>query len=332
MKLGIIVRSDNTGLGIQTRSYYKHLKPYRTLIVDISEHNGNEQHYQWYENADVCKGMITDQVARTFLEGLDVVLTAETAYSPNFYAIARQMGVKTVCVENPEFYDHIVYPNIQLPDVIILPSVWKQAEITAHATSKGCKVVQLHHPVDRDEFKYIERTRVDFLHIAGKPATQDRNGTFDFMQACPTGTVTTQSADLAQHLRRQYRHSTVYTNINDPVKLYELGTVLVMPRKYGGNCLPLNEALSTGMPVIMPDISPNNNILPIEWLVPATITGFFEPRTRVDIYSTNIKYLYGKLEWLKTCDIKAESQKANAIADTISWKTLLPEYERVLYG
>lgn len=331
MKLGIIVRSDNTGLGIQTRAYYKHLKPDRVLLVDISEYNGNEQHYRWYDNPQISKGMVTDDTARSFLQGLDVVLTAETTYNTSFYKIARQMGVKTVCVENPEFYDHIIYPEIEMPDIIILPSVWKQHEITMHATSRGAKVVQIHHPVDRDEFPFTLRTRPDFMHIAGKPAANDRNGTWDFMAACPTGLITTQSDDLAWNIRKRYRFAEVHTNVTDPQRLYTMASILVLPRKYGGNCLPLNEALSSGMPVIMTDIEPNNHILPPEWLVPAQLTGFFEPRTKVDIYDVNPEALKQKLEWFKTCDMQAESLKASAIADTISWTALKAEYEKVLY-
>lgn len=37
---------------------------------------------------------------------------------------------------------------------------------------------------------------------------------------------------------------------------------MILPRKYAGLCLPMNEALMSGLPVIMTDIEPNNVILP----------------------------------------------------------------------
>lgn len=331
-RLGLIVRSDNTGLGIQTRAYYKHLKPERVMLVDISMINGNQQHYGWYENPYVIKGMPTDAECRTFLQGLDVVLTAETSYNANFYEIARQMGVKTVCVENPEFYDYIKYPHFPMPDVIILPSVWKQHEITMHAKSRGTKVVQIHHPVDLEEFPYTERQQATFMHIAGKPAANDRNGTHLFLRACPNGLVTTQSSDFLYQLSRTYRHSRIVTSIENPKQLYIMGNILVLPRKYGGNCLPLNEALASGMPVIMPDIEPNNHLLPPEWLVPAHVVSSFEPRTKVDIYETNHDALVSKLNWFLECHMPTESRKAYEIAKTISWEELKPKYEEVLYS
>jgi glycosyltransferase involved in cell wall biosynthesis len=169
------------------------------------------------------------------------------------------------------------------------------------------------------------------MHIAGKPAVNDRNGTWDFLQACPDGTVTTQSTDLAWNIRRRYRHSKVYTDIPQPQQIYTYGDILVLPRKYGGNCLPLNEALSSGMPVIMTDISPNNHLLPKEWLVPAYKTDTIEPRTIVDVYTADTHELYQRIQWVKD-NIESQSQRANEIADTISWQTLLPKWEEAIYG
>lgn len=326
MRLTILVRSDKTGLGYQTRSYYKHLNPHKVVVIDLSPLNGNPQHPDWYPNAEVIKGIPNDYQVRQILSDTDVLLTAETPYNMNLYAIARSMGVKTVCVENPEFYDHIKYPQYELPDLIILPSTWLQEEITAHANSKGTKVIQIHHPVDREEIQFRLRVTKKFMHIAGKPAAYDRNGTWIYLEADPQGFVTTQSEELARHIRMRYRYSRVLTNIEDPNYLYQLGDILVMPRRYGGNCLPLNEALASGMPVIMPDISPNNTLLPKEWLVPATVTEYFEPRTKVDIYTPDIQALRDKMEWFKTQDMTKLSQQASDIADTISWTTLKPKY------
>ena len=329
VRLTLLVRADESGLGYQTRAYYKHLKPHKTVIIDISNLNGNLQHYDWYENAHIIKGFPTLEQVKDILQDTDVLMTTETPYFMDLYKVARDMGVKTICVENPEFYDFIKYPQYELPDLIILPSVWKLDEIKQHAESKGTKVIQLHHPVDRDDFPFTLRKNGKPMHIAGKPATCDRNGTWDFMKSCPNGVVTTQNNDLAWRIRRSYRSCNVKTDITNPAQLYSLGDILVLPRKYGGNCLPLNEALSSGMPVIMPDISPNNHILPKEWLVPATIVDYFEPRTRVDIYQVDVDVLADTIQRVKD-NIRIESQKANAIADTISWATLLPLWEQAI--
>ena len=135
-----------------------------------------------------------------------------------------------------------------------------------------------------------------------------------------------------RNIATRHRNVTIYNKITDNNVLYQTGDILVLPRKYGGNCLVLNEALAAGMPVIMPDIEPNNHILPKEWLVPAFITGHFEPRTPVEIYDTDIAMLRQKIDWFKQQDITELSRQASAIADTISWTTLKPKYIEVLKG
>jgi glycosyltransferase involved in cell wall biosynthesis len=334
MRLGIIVRDDCTGLGYQTRDYYKWLNPSKVILIDISNLNGNPQQ-GWYDKVDLrINGIPTNEQCYEMLKDIDVLFTAETVYNLNLYRIAKEVGVKTICVENPEFYDHIRYPKFDMPDLIILPSVWLEENIRTHAESRGTKVIQIHHPVDRAEFPFTRRTVGRPIHIAGKPATLDRNGTWDFMQACPDGIVTTQSEDLAWHIRRRYRHSRVYTNIESPKVLYQMGDILVLPRKYGGNCLPLNEALSSGMPVIMPDISPNNHLLPKEWLVPAVSIGKLNPsgvneRSPVEMYEVDAQALVERIQWVKD-NIYFESLKANELADTISWPNLLPKYQEAI--
>lgn len=332
MRLGLLAVATETGLGYQTRDYYRHLNPSKTIVIDISSLNGRAQHPEWYSETMKIRGIPTDNDLDAILDDIDVLLTAETPYNLNLYTRARERGIKTVCVENPEFYDHIKFPNFAMPDLIILPSVWLESTIREHAESRGTRVVQLHHPVDREVFPFRLRTTKTFVHIAGQPAANDRNGTHAFMEACHDGVVTTQNSDLAWSLRSRYRHATIYDNIQNPMQLYTVGDVMVMPRRYGGNCLPLNEALSTGMPVIMPDISPNNHLLPPEWLVPAYKVDSFEPRFPVDIYSVDHDALVEKINWFKSCDIERESYRANAIADRISWKTLQPEWIKAIEG
>jgi glycosyltransferase involved in cell wall biosynthesis len=47
-------------------------------------------------------------------------------------------------------------------------------------------------------------------------------------------------------------------NVADPAALYADADVLVLPRRYGGLCLPAQEAMSCGLPVLMTDCPPND--------------------------------------------------------------------------
>lgn len=329
MRLGLIARADRTGLGYQTKAYYDHLKPHKTIVVDISELNGNQQNYHWYDphnNRIVIKGLIKRDYFDVILDDIDVLLTAETFYSLELITYAKRKGVKTICVDNPEFFD-----KAPLPDLIILPSNWLEDKIREWAEPRGTKVIQLHHPVDRDIYHYRERTTNKTYHIAGKPATLDRNGTWNYIKAEPTGKVITQDETFAMHIRKRYRHSQVYTGIDDNVQMYDYGDIMVLPRKYGGNCLPLNEALSRGCPVIMPDVAPNNNLLLKEWLVPVRSAGVFAPRgENIAYYECEAPALTQTIKRLQAQDIKQLSRQANEIADTISWTTLLPKWKQAI--
>lgn len=328
MKLGILAYGTKTGLGYQTYSYYKHLNPHKTLQIDLSPLNGAKQ-YEWYSDPQRVEGYPQDKDLREFLKGLDTVLMAETPLNYNLYSIARELEVKTVTVHNYEFFDHFA-KDLPLPDVLISPSMWHYDDIQSFCDQNNIYHTYLHHPVDREELPFKQRIHREILHVAGKPAAHDRNGTWDFMSAVPDGRVVTQDSDLAERIRKYYSQCDVFTNIEDLRSIYEMGDIMVLPRKYGGNCLPLNEALSTGMPVIMTDITPNNHILPKEWLVPAKRIGEFYPRTRVDLYAVDKHALIEKVQEARNWDMEVESKKADEIAESISWEILKPRFMEIL--
>jgi glycosyltransferase involved in cell wall biosynthesis len=115
---------------------------------------------------------------------------------------------------------------------------------------------------------------------------------------------------------------------------YSSGDVLLMPRRFGGLCLPVNEALGAGMPVIMPDISPNNTWLPDEWLIPASRKGTFRAKQHIDFYSVDHRALAAKIDQLAS-DAEFYTKALATAADLreqLSWKNLLPEYQQVLAG
>lgn len=329
LRIGTIGYRTKTGLGYQALSYVKNLSVSKVMVVDLSGHNGMPL-TDWYPGAMTVHGYPSRHDIAEFLIGLDVVLLAETPLNYYLYEHARKAGIKTAAVINWEFFDHIVHPEFPLPDMIIMPTSWHFKDAEAFCISRGIRCLLLRHPVDRRDFPFRLRTTAKMLHVAGKPAVHDRNGTWDFLKAAPNGTVVTQSQELAGRVRTMYPRCRVYSAADHPLHIYQLGDVLVMPRRYGGNCLPVYEALSCGLPVVMPDISPNADILPKQWLVPARKTGSFTPRTAIDIYSVDIDALTDKLRWLESCDMTEQSRLADGIANSISWETLKPEYEKAL--
>jgi glycosyltransferase involved in cell wall biosynthesis len=257
------------------------------------------------------------------------------------------MGVKTAVQYNYEFFDW--YQDSLLatnpPDLFIAPSTWHYDDVDkrcAEFTERGqtVKHVYLHCPVNRDKIarRYID-SATTFVHIAGRPAANDRNGTYRFLEALQLATddlrgrVYTQDQTLFHEIRAEYPSVDVKFNVPDYTDIYQKGSVLVLPRKYGGNCLPMNEALAAGMPVIMTRISPQTDFLPDRWLVDAYRTDIqFAPRFPLDVYDCDALSLMLKMRWFKSLsnkDMLEQSNLASDLADTISWKSMKPKYEEV---
>lgn len=349
MRLGLWgARMDNTGLGMQTWEFYRHMKPAKTMVVDISmlERTPERRMKQYPEryaddpNVRFIEGIPNEFDIRSFLDGLDVVFLAESAYNMSFYQIARQMGVKTAVQYNYEFFDWFGDSIWEKPDLFIAPSAWHYNNVQLLCDQTGTRHIYLHCPVDTEKIKerFIDSAH-RFVHIAGRPAANDRNGTYTFLNALQLapddlrGIVYTQSKDLFNEIKAEYPSVEVKYNVSDYTEIYKKGSVMVLPRKYGGNCLPMNEALAAGMPVIMSDVEPNNVFLPKRWLVPAKESDVdFAPRFKIPVYETDEVALMLRMRWFKSlsnADMREQSQIACDLANTISWKTMKPKYQEV---
>lgn len=356
MRLGLVARADNTGLGNQTWEFYRHMKPAKTMVVDIGKLNGNRQFPERYpHNAVFINGFPNSGDIRVFLEGLDVVFVAESPYNYALYSIAREMGVKVAVQYNYEFFDWFAYPEYPKPDMLIAPSRWNYDVVDKWCKDNNVKHVYLHCPVDRTKLPFVPKKQAKrFLHMAGKPAAYDRNGTETVIDASKFVESDVEIVlhfqgeqglgHQATHTIDEYRGRIGRNGNPDKIKIQQLDPanyedvykdfdVMLLPRRYGGNCLPLNEALSTGMIVFMPDISPNNNWLPPHWLLPAEKIGQFEPRTVVDIYGVDPRELAKRIDWFANNSqgvIDTESRVADALAKQIDWDVMKEMYLKEL--
>lgn len=341
--LGLIVRGDFSGLGNQTRRMTYLLKPQRLLYIDSTSFSKNKvQNLDWYSGFSgyVVKGFPSDRELRIFLRGLDSFTTCETSYNYNAYTIARQMRIKSSCVINYEFCDYLVRPELPKPDLFIMPSYWKLDEMKKRFGED--KVVYLPPPIDPNEFKEAREVNFKrkgtkrFLHMVGTLASKDRNGTLDLINSLK---YTKADFELVIHsqqeLPREYmvedrRVKYSMRNVENACDLYKDFDALILPRRYAGLCLPTNEALMSGLPVIMTDTSPNNEWLPKEWLVKCKKIGEFMTRTMIDIYGSDIRQLAKKIDWLVEQDDNIKIQAFDLGYSNFSESVLLPKYQNIL--
>jgi hypothetical protein len=86
---------------------------------------------------------------------------------------------------------------------------------------------------------------------------------------------------------------------------------MVLPRRYAGLCLPMNEALLSGLPVFMTDISPNNITLPKEWLTVSEELGIMRLASPVIYYDVDARKLAEKIDaYVNLKDKSFEKQRA----------------------
>lgn len=339
MRIGLIARADNTGLGVQTHEFYRHMRPAKTLVVDLSARKRNRLHPERYPDAEVVRDFPTIAQFEHFLRDLDVVYTAETPYGHELFSLAANKGVRTVLHYNWEFLDHLQRPHLPRPTIFAAPSTWHYNEMPFENKTL------LPVPIATDRFATRAHgpTATHFLHIAGTPALHDRNGTKDLLAALEhvtapvTVTIRCQDpayVDEAASSRRMPSNVNLVIDTTDTPNywdLYKSGDVLVMPRRFGGLCLPVNEALGARMPVIMPAIEPNTAWLPADWLVPATEQGRFMARTKIAVHSTDPHALAAKIDQFATD--RDFYRDARASAETLSaqnsWAAMRSAYEHL---
>ena len=302
MRLGIIARCDNTGLGNQTRELVKMLNPSKILVVDSKHFNKNKQNLDWYSEYDhtVTRfGFPKRGEIASFLKDLDIVLSCETFYSSLFVDMAIDANVKTVLQYNYEFLLNIEQKHAPLPDVLLAPSMWKFDKMKQMFGDKT-RLVYLPPPTDVHLFDKVRnhnlsRTHNRILHVGGKQAARDRNGTstvFEMLKYSRedyTLVVTSQTEIDAKP--RDPRLSYSFNNIRNREDLYDGFDAMILPRRYAGLCLPMNEALISGLPVFMTNLSPNNHVLPQEWLINAERIGEFKAKSLIDVYAGDPKEL-----------------------------------------
>lgn len=311
MRVGLIVRAVKTGLGHQTWEIWRHLNPAVTIVVD---HGGPLQ--PWYGDVPAIPWQPRAGLPLAFekLATCDVVVSCETFYDWTLPERLQHRGIPTVLIANPELYDG------HWTTAVWNPTDWMMADEWANRSD--WRVVPHPCPVDRyptlaplyEPWRVLHPTSVAML---------DRNGT--------------QVARRAQRLGHWPMDNFGPLSTNQPENYWERDpgyAASLIPRRYGGLCLPALEAFSAGTPVFMPAISPNTAwpILPIPHINAgiARMKGGRVPI--VDFRHDEIAILLQT--WLRDfAQIDYQRQVVRHWAEQHSWEALLPlwreELERV---
>lgn len=343
MTFGIIARCDNTGLGNQTRDLVKMLNPDRILLINSAKFNNNNQYPEWYQgyNVTMTNGFPTKQEVAIFMDGLNSVLTCETFYHPHFISLAQRRKVKTLMQYNYEFLDHLNKPDMPLPTYMISPSYWNIDEVV-NRFGNDTTIVHIPPPTDSEEFANVRNNNLAkdhkrILHIGGKVASKDRNGTqtvIDMLRHSKADYELVIRSQSELNINCQDSRLTVEIgNVDSRSSMYDGFDAMVLPRRYAGLCLPMNEALMSGLPVFMTDISPNNQVLPKDWLIPSNKITTLMTRIKLDVYDADVRELGKRIDKYVNSDKKEQKEKAATIGfENFDPSILRDQYLEILEG
>lgn len=339
MKLGIVARSEDRGLGLQTWEACRHLNPDRVLLVEPQPARW-PLHRERYEPFDTTRvrwdgRTLHEDKVRRWLSGLDVVYTAESPYDERLPGWASDAGCAVVAHANPEMLADRTARNRWV--TWWAPTRWRLQQLPF-----GTRVVPMPVATDRFPPRPASDGPVTFVHSAGHEAQYDRNGTRLVAEAIrglenlPCRLVVFgQDGGLPKfRLRSGSANFDLETHPGGVVNYwdqYQGGDVLLMPRRYGGLCLPVQEALAAGMAVVMTDTSPNEM-----WPGPRLpVVEVQQMRTRcgdVGVHSadpedlrTLMAKLVGDRDWLVCLQ-----DEARRWAEKHSWEALLPRWRKEL--
>lgn len=275
MKIGLIARCEYArGIAIQSKNFYDHMPVERTLLVRMPEHKLDcDERPEWYPGAtnveyDALLHRLPEAEVREWLDGLDVVFTVET---PNDWRLpdwAREQGVKTVIQGNPEFYrhDHEEYAWQAHPDAWWWPTPWRMDRLPPG------RLVPVPMPDYVASNSRHHNDRPSYLHVVGKRAYADRNGTDIVINALrgieePCDVTISgfgwELPEITLPIGSPVNLTVERVGVPNRWDMYADQSVLVMPRRYGGLCLPALEAAACGLAVMMPNVSPNETLASI---------------------------------------------------------------------
>lgn len=270
MKLGMLVRSEDKGLGNQTWEAWRHLKPHATVIVADGS-SGAGMHPERYDVGTpivVYDGRAFPDKRRVLETFADCthVFSAETLYDWSLADDLRRLGIKSIVHVNPELWPHANKYDIPHADQWWAPTPWRLEHLPYTTRVVPVPVATEHWPVRNGG---VVKLRPRLLHVVGKPALADRNGTQAFLDSlkyldCVDVTVTYQGANSWSQPRLGTGSTIRFVVHTGPYwELYEGQDILVMPRRYGGLCLPVQEAMAAGLVVVMSDCMPQSETWPI---------------------------------------------------------------------
>mgnify|MGYP007071579590 CR=1 FL=1 len=323
MRIGVVSPLTDRGLGTQSWETARNLDA-SVLFVETKDPSA-PSHPERFPNATRVRWAqgLDPRVVIPWLQTVDVVYAAETFYDPRMTKWANANNTATVLHANPEFWTNSVHPT----------HLWSATDWRREVMPHHTEVVPF--PVATDRFTPAEPHDgpCRWVHVAGKRAAWDRNGTDTVVSAIPLLTEPCSLRIVVQHgeipeLPPVPTHVAVTFSPPpaDYWRLYDDADALVLPRRYGGLCLPVQEACAAGLAVVMSDLIPNR-----VWPGPRVPAEFWRKATmpcgRVPVYDVSPRDLAQAMDALADPTARHRFQSESRLwAQDHSWEAQKPAW------
>lgn len=303
---GAVIYATEQGLGRQAKSFFDNGLFTEVLI---QKHSSYVNHYEWYPNAVSSYDEL--------LSRCDEVWFLETPFDWSYITKARDKGVRTVLFL---MYECSRLPY--LPDVLVGGSIMEKIHF-------GERVNVVNVPAPKEiKWKLREKAQV-FVHNAGHGGLGGRNGTKELIEA-----MKYVKSPIKLIIRSQIPvkcdDPRVEVRIGDfPYEtMFDEGDVFVYPDKFGGSCLPVQEAHSAGMLCMVSKRLPHTEWLPNEPMIP--IKGYKKERIAEKEFDSAIidpRDIATCIDSWYNADITEYSLAGKKWSEENSWEKLKPIYE-----
>lgn len=327
-QVGIVGYCCSTGLGIVAQDFYKHL-PFARWLVAENTFLGVDR-AQLDSSCRIVDSSFTATNLEAWLKGLDAVFSVEHGYVPGLWTLAKARGVKIVLMPNAEWFRPDA-PEMQLVDSFIAPTL-ACAEMLEQ-TGFGSKTSYIPHAVDGERFAFRRRERAEiFLHCRGLGGYKARKGTDIFLEAarrCP------EVRFIIQYQRpletRCPGNVELLGPTAKPEEQYLKSDVAIQPSRWEGAGLQILEAMSCGLPTIVPDGPPMNEYPADKLLCIQALPNpvMIENKPWVS-WEMDVNSLVQTIKQLHHQPIAHMSERARAQMELRSWPRLKPDYMRAL--
>lgn len=338
----MIARCRERGLGTMTWEIARHMAPVKVLVVARDDVDFVDEsrfpNARWVKQpqrhnamAAISDGLDDDDLD-WLLTDVDVLYTAETPYDYRLFDMARRCGVGTAMHGMFEYLAHRSKADLPTPDLFLAPSPWRLREWPTPVT-------QLAVPYAEDRFTPRPSTAapLTFVHPAGSPASGDRNGTRLLTQALPYIDSGIRIVFRSQHPMRNVRPArlrcevVIEPAVDDYWRLFDGADAVILPRRYGGLCLPLQEASALGLPIVALTRERHAGY-PHAAMVPCTERPLRLPAGNVGRADASPRMLAKAINRLaSSTDASAAAAKASTDwAEEHTWRSLRPVWQHTL--